>query len=330
MALASGTRLNRDVAIKVLPDAFARDRDRLARFTREAQTLASLNHPNIAQIYGIENNTIVMELVDGEDLSVRGARGPISVNDALPIATQIAEAVEAAHELGIIHRDLKPANIKVRADGTVKVLDAELANSPTMTSSAMTEFGLILGTAAYMSPEQAAGKVVDKRSDLWSFGVVLYEMLTGQRRFTGETVSHVMAAVLTKDPDWTTLPPNTLPQIRRLLRRCLERDHKRRLDSAAAARALSKRGGPVQHIWRKSIVPPVSVVDAVGGEPAAIAGGAADGPDGLRPRGMAQHAAGVEENRVNGRQLRHQRPPGAAPEMMRFTSPLSADKSSGG
>jgi Tol biopolymer transport system component len=254
---ARDTKLNRDVAIKVLLPAVANDPDRLARFSREAQVLASLNHPNIAAIYGIEETggvtALVMELVDGEDLSQRIARGPIPLDEALPIARQIAEALEAAHDHGIIHRDLKPANIKVRPDGTVKVLDFglakaipqapgpksqahdNLANSPTLSIHA-TEAGIILGTAAYMSPEQAAGKSVDKRSDLWAFGVVLLEMLTGRRPFKGETVSHVIAAVLKDEPDWSALPSGTPASIRRLLRRCLEKDRKRRLPDAADAR----------------------------------------------------------------------------------------------
>src|SRR6267154_1619523 len=199
---ARDTKLNRDVALKVLPDSFASDPDRLARFTREAQTLASLNDPNIAHIHGLEESSdvraLVMELVEGEDLSQRIARGVIPIDEALPIAKQIAEALEAAHEQGIIHRDLKPANIKVRPDGTVKVLDFGLAKlaesgeagpagrnltqSPTITSPAMmTGAGMILGTAAYMSPEQAKGRPADKRSDIWAFGCVLYEMLTGKR-----------------------------------------------------------------------------------------------------------------------------------------------------
>jgi serine/threonine protein kinase len=229
---ARDTRLSRDVAFKILPDAFARDPDRLARFTREAQTLASLNHPNIAAIYGIEEwqdvRALVMELVEGEDLSAHIGRGPIPLTEALPIAKQIADALEAAHEQGIIHRDLKPANVKVRADGTVKVLDFGLAKamepasamsvnamtSPTLSIHA-TQAGIILGTAAYMSPEQAAGKLVDKRSDLWAFGVVLMEMLTGRSVFTGETVSHVLAAVLRAEPDWTTFHADTPAPIRR-------------------------------------------------------------------------------------------------------------------
>jgi len=250
---ATDTTLGRQVAIKILPDAFAADAERLARFEREAKTLASLNHPHIAAIYAVEKSggtlALVMELVEGDDLSQRIARGAIPVEEALPIAKQIAEALEAAHEQGIIHRDLKPANIKVRADGTVKVLDFGLAkaldanasgatadNSPTITSPAMTQAGMILGTAAYMAPEQARGTAVDKRADVWAFGVVLYEMLTGQRLFTGATVSDTIAAVLKVEPDWTTLPTGTPTAIRRLLRRCLEKDRKRRLTDAGAAR----------------------------------------------------------------------------------------------
>ena len=196
---ATDTTLGRQVAIKILPDAFAADPDRLARFEREAKTLASLNHPHIAAIYGFEKSSgmhaLVMELVEGEDLSQRIAKGAIPIDEALPIARQIAEALEAAHEQGIIHRDLKPANIKVRADGTVKVLDFGLAKamdspagsspnvsqSPTITTPAMTQAGMILGTAAYMAPEQARGKMVDRRADIWAFGAVLFEILTGAR-----------------------------------------------------------------------------------------------------------------------------------------------------
>jgi eukaryotic-like serine/threonine-protein kinase len=251
---ARDTKLQRDVAIKILREAVAHDSERLARFEREARTLASLNHPNIGQIHGLEESdgikALVMELVEGPTLADRIAQRPIPVDEALPIAKQIAEALEAAHEQGIIHRDLKPANVKVRPDGMVKVLDFGLAKalepvsagstdattSPTITSPAMmTRMGVILGTAAYMSPEQATGKAVDKRSDLWAFGVVLLEMLTGRPVFSGETVSHVLAAVLKDEPHWTTLPANTPAAIRRLLRRCLEKDRKRRLDSAADA-----------------------------------------------------------------------------------------------
>jgi Tol biopolymer transport system component len=251
---ARDTRLGREVAIKIVPRAFKDDPDRLARFEREARVLASLNHPHIGAIYGLEEadeiTALVMELVDGEDLSQRLARGAIPVAEALPIARQIAEALEAAHEQGIIHRDLKPANIKVRPDGTVKVLDFGLAKaleptvtargdvvaSPTITSPAMTRMGVILGTAAYMSPEQAKGRPADKRSDVWAFGVVLYEMVTGRRAFDGEDISSTLAFVITKDPDWTALPPATPAPIRRLLRRCLEKDLKRRVPDIGVAR----------------------------------------------------------------------------------------------
>src|SRR5258705_5132169 len=254
---AHDTKLNRDVALKILPDAFASDPDRLARFTREAQTLAALNHPHIAHIHGLEDaggvRALVMELVEGEDLAERIARRPIPLDEALPIARQIAEALEAAHEQGIIHRDFKPANIKVRTDGVVKVLDfglakamdplssssaaAALANSPTITSPAvMTAAGIILGTAAYMSPEQARGKVVDKRTDLWAFGCVLYEMLTGLRALEGQDVTDTIAALVRADPDWSKLRGDTPAAIRRLLRRCLENDRMRRLPDAADGR----------------------------------------------------------------------------------------------
>jgi len=250
---ARDSKLNRDVALKVLPDQFALDPDRLARFRREAQVLASLNHPNIAGIYGLEDaggfGALVLELVEGPTLADRIAQGSIPLDAALPIARQIAEALEAAHERGIIHRDLKPANIKVRPDGTVKVLDfglakalepshgpADVSQSPTITSPAMTRMGVILGTAAYMSPEQAKGRAADKRSDVWAFGCVLYEMLTGKRAFGGDDVSDTMAFILTKDPDWIGLPANTPGSIRRLLRRCLEKDRTRRLADVADAR----------------------------------------------------------------------------------------------
>ena len=250
---ARDTRLDRDVAIKILPEIFALDPDRRARFEREAQTLAALNHPNIAAIYGIEESgsvrALVMELADGEDLSAIIARGRVPLADALPIAKQIAEALEAAHELGIVHRDLKPANIKVRADGTVKVLDfglakamdpaggssANVANSPTLTAHA-TAMGIIIGTAAYMAPEQARGKSVDKRADVWAFGVVLYEMLTGRQAFTGDTITDVIAAVVTRDPDWTMIPSSTPPPIHQLLVHCLEKDPKHRLRDVGDAR----------------------------------------------------------------------------------------------
>ena len=250
---ARDTNLRRDVALKILPEAFAHDPDRCARFEREAHALASLNHPNIAQIHGFEasvgTRALVMELVDGEDLSAIIARGPIAVADALPIARQITDALEAAHDAGIVHRDLKPANVKVRDDGTVKVRDfglaKALADDPdnslstqarTMTSPAQTQHGVILGTASYMSPEQARGRPVDKRADLWAFGVVMFEMLTGRVLFPGETVTDVLASVVTRETDWTSLPAGTPPAMRRLLRRCLEKDPKRRLHDAADAR----------------------------------------------------------------------------------------------
>jgi serine/threonine-protein kinase len=250
---ARDTKLNRAVAIKVLLPAVANDPDRLARFSREAQVLASLNHPNIAHIHGLEEaagvTALVLELVEGEDLAQRLTRGPIPLDDALPIARQIADALEAAHEQGIIHRDLKPANIKVRPDGTVKVLDFGLAkamdpagvssanamNSPTLSMHA-TQAGIILGTAAYMSPEQARGKSVDRRADIWAFGVVLFEMITGRRAFDGETITDVVAAVVTRDPAWSLLPAETPAAIRTLLRRCLAKAPEKRLPHIGIAR----------------------------------------------------------------------------------------------
>ena len=248
---ARDTKLHREVAIKVLPDVSAGDPDRLGRFEREAHALAALNHPNIAQIYGLEGSALVMELVEGEDLAARIARGPIPLDEVLAVAHQIADALEAAHDHGIIHRDLKPANVKVRIDGTVKVLDFGLAKAvghpearavsptgilPTITSPAITDVGMILGTAAYMAPEQARGQAVDKRADLWAFGCLVYEMLTGRRAFGGDQVNDTMAVVLRGEPDWAVLPADTPASIRRMLRRCLEKDRKRRLADAADAR----------------------------------------------------------------------------------------------
>jgi hypothetical protein len=244
---ATDTTLNRQVALKILPDAFAADPDRLARFQREAQVLASLNHPNIAAIHGIEQSddtqALVLELVEGPTLEDRIAKGPISVDEALPIAKQIAEALEAAHEAGVIHRGLKPANIKVREDGTVKVLDFGLAKalqpevadpnmslSPTMSlTAAATQMGMVIGTAAYMAPEQARGKPVDKRADVWAFGAVLFEMLAGAKTFAGGDVSEVLATVIKTDPDWDALPDETPFRVRTLLRRCLQKDPKQRV-----------------------------------------------------------------------------------------------------
>ena len=251
---ARDKKLSRDVALKILPDLFASDADRLARFEREATVLASLNHPNIGAIYGFEESAgkkaLVLELVEGDTLADRIMRGPIPIDEALPIARQICDALEAAHEHGVVHRDLKPANIKVRADGTVKVLDFGLAklvegpaqaghyvlDSPTITSPAATGVGVIMGTAAYMSPDQARGRPADKRADLWAFGCVLYEMLTGKRAFESSEVSDTLALILTKDPDWSMLPQSTPPVVRTLLRRCLEKDRRRRLADASDAR----------------------------------------------------------------------------------------------
>jgi eukaryotic-like serine/threonine-protein kinase len=254
---ATDTNLKRAVAIKVLPDTVVADADRLARFQREAEVLARLNHPNIAQIHGLEKfeggTALVMEIVEGPTLADRIAQGPLSIDEVLPIAKEIAAALEAAHEQGIVHRDLKPANIKVRHDGTVKVLDFGLAKaldvnparapadqSPTITSPAFTQAGMILGTAAYMSPEQARGKAVDKRADIWAFGAVLYEMLTGRRAFPGADVSDVLASVLAREPDWTQLPAGLSPTLAAYLKRCLEKDPKHRVrDIGDVALALT-------------------------------------------------------------------------------------------
>jgi serine/threonine protein kinase len=239
---ARDTKLGREVAIKVLPDSLAQDPDRLARFNREAKLLASLNHPNIAQIYGVESQALVMELVEGPNL-----KGPLPIETALNYAKQITEALEAAHEKGIIHRDLKPANIMVTPTGVVKVLDFGLAKAEaplaagdpadsTGTTLSPTRAGIILGTAAYMSPEQARGETVDKRTDIWSFGAVLYEMLTGKRAFPGNSITDILAGVLRGEPDWSALPPATALGIRKLLHRCLERDRKQRLQAIGEAR----------------------------------------------------------------------------------------------
>jgi serine/threonine-protein kinase len=271
---ATDTKLGRDVALKVLPEVFAQDAQRMARFRREAQVLASLNHPNIATIYGLEesngNCALAMELVEGPTLAekIRVARGQLSgpaafrveepqrqkagvalqIDESLHIAKQIAEGLEYAHERGVIHRDLKPANVKVRPDGTVKILDFGLAkaleetpaagsinNSPTISAAASRE-GIILGTAAYMSPEQARGKTVDRRCDIWSFGAVLFEMLSGKQAFAGEDVSHTLAAVIMTDPNWSVLPNDLPPSLGRLLRRCLTKEPRNRLQAIGEAR----------------------------------------------------------------------------------------------
>ena len=253
---ARDTKLNRAVALKILPEAFTRDPDRLARFTREAQVLASLNHPHIGAIYGFEDSSethaLVLELVEGDTLADRIARGAIPLDEALPIARQIGEALAAAHEQGIIHRDLKPANVKITPDGTVKVLDFGLAKlasagttasasdaaalSPTITSPAMmTGVGVLLGTAAYMSPEQAKGREADKRSDVWAFGCVLYEMLTGRRAFDGEDMTEVLGAVVRLEPRWEALSSDVPPPVRTLLQRCLVKDRRNRIADIAVA-----------------------------------------------------------------------------------------------
>jgi serine/threonine protein kinase/Tol biopolymer transport system component len=269
---ATDSRLKRQVAIKILPAALASDPDRLARFQREAEVLASLNHPHIAAVYGLEDvpssasghagKALVMELVEGPTLADRIAQGPLPVDEALAIARQIAAALEAAHEQGIVHRDLKPANIKVREDGTVKVLDfglakltdtgaagrtsqVDLSNSPTMTAGAMTGMGIILGTAAYMSPEQARGRVVDKRTDVWAFGAVLYEMLTGVRAFDGEDVTEMMASVVKSTPNWAAIPSDVPPHVVTLIQRCLEKDKSARIGDIAVGRFLLSDHAPV-------------------------------------------------------------------------------------
>jgi Tol biopolymer transport system component len=249
---ATDSRLGRDVALKLLPEKFARDTERMARFEREAKVLASLNHPNIASIYGLEESNgaraLVMELVEGVTLAERIKGGPLPLDEALPIAKQIAEGLEYAHEHGIIHRDLKPSNVKVRPDGQVKILDfglakafegeaseEEIENSPTL-STVATRMGVLLGTAAYMSPEQARGKRVDRRADIWAFGCVLYEMLTGREAFAGDTTSDILASVIRAEPDWTRLPASVQPRVRELLRRCLQKDPKQRLRDIGDAR----------------------------------------------------------------------------------------------
>ena len=253
---ATDTKLNRDVALKVLPDAFAADSDRMARFSREAQVLASLNHPNIASIYGLEDaddkHALVLELVEGETLAERIGKGAIPPEESLKIALQIAEALEAAHEKGIIHRDLKPANVKITPEGKVKVLDfglakaledeipaTDLTSSPTRTGTAV---GVIMGTAGYMSPEQARGQPVDKRTDIWAFGCVLYEMLTSKQVFSGETATDILGAIVHKDPDWDALPKGTPRAIQRLLQRCLQKDPRRRIHDVADARIEIEEG----------------------------------------------------------------------------------------
>ncbi|HYR42515.1 MAG TPA: serine/threonine-protein kinase, partial [Terriglobia bacterium] len=251
---AHDTKLGRDVAFKVLSEAFARDVDRLSRFQREAQLLASLNHPNIAQIYGMAESGptrgIVMELVEGETLQARLKRGPLPLDEALQVARQVTEAIEAAHDRDIVHRDLKPGNIMLCSNtNTVKVLDfglakamssqtadVNLSNSPTILTSGQTQPNVLLGTAAYMSPEQVRGQIADERSDVWAFGCVLYEMLTGQQPFTGETITDLLGGILRVDPDWKALPTGTPSSVRTILRRCLQRDRRRRFHAIGDVR----------------------------------------------------------------------------------------------
>jgi eukaryotic-like serine/threonine-protein kinase len=264
---AKDTKLDREVAIKVLPEAVARDPERLARFEREAKMLAALNHPNIAHIYGVEDGALVMELVEGDE-----PKGPLEWDKAWKIASQIADALEYAHERGIIHRDLKPPNIKVTPEGTVKLLDFGLAkaiedrpadisdpgNSPTFTMGA-TNVGMILGTAAYMAPEQAKGKAVDRRSDIWSFGVVLFELLSGKRVFAGGSVTETLAMVLKVDPDWSALPAGTPAAARKLLECCLKKERSERLQAIGDARLLLESSAPTAPATKTQAVWPWAV-----------------------------------------------------------------------
>ena len=322
---ARDTKLDRNVAIKVLPEEFAKDKERLARFEREAKLLASLNHPNIATIHGIEESdgvkALVLELVEGPTLAERIAEGPISVEETLAIAKQMAEALEAGHETGVIHRDLKPANVKVKEDGTIKVLDyglakalesetatgtdSQLSQSPTLTRHG-TQVGVILGTAAYMSPEQAKGKKVDKRADIWAFGVVLYEMLTGTKPFPGDDISQTLARVIDREPDWSALPATVSPSLATYLRRCLQKDPRQRVQAIGDVR-LAMEGA-----FETTVAPQ----------------GAVSRPAGWRESmGMAA-AAGLLFSIVTGVAVwRVARPAETARPVARFSLPLPPDVS---
>ncbi len=294
---ARDSKLGRDVALKILPPTLATDPDRIARFRREAQVLASLNHANIGAIHGLEElgtvPVLVLELVEGPTLADRLAHGPVPMDEAFAIARQIAEALEAAHEHGIIHRDLKPANIKLRGDGVVKVLDFGLAKaldgpleggprehtmSPTITSPAMTRLGVIMGTASYMSPEQARGRVVDRGADIWAWSCVLFEMLVGRRPFDGADTTEVIAAVVRAEPDWSRLPSETPAPVRRLLRRGLEKDPRRRLadirDARFALEDLANepdaiRAAPTRHV-RERVMWAAALLLCIAGSTAAF------------------------------------------------------------
>ncbi|MCH2401183.1 MAG: serine/threonine protein kinase, partial [Pirellulales bacterium] len=268
---AHDTTLERDVALKVLSDAFVADPDRLARFEREAKVLASLNHPNIGVIHGLESSSdttaLVLELIEGPTLADRIADGPMATEEAVSIATQIAEALDAAHEQGIVHRDLKPANVKVRPDGTVKVLDFGLAkavtsdssggsDAATMSITGASQAGMVVGTAAYMAPEQARGKTVDKRADIWAFGVVFFEMVTGGRLFEGEDVTDTIAAVVREEPDWNRLPADLPARLVQVLRGCLRKAPAQRVRDIGEVRLA------IEGLFETTIRAPVEQVTA--------------------------------------------------------------------